>query len=445
MMLTEVAIFVPSVAQFRADYLQERVRRAEIAALTVLSAPDRMVSPELQAELLRRAEVLNIVVADGGVRQLVLTTPDLPPVIATYDLREAGFGQLVIDTIARMVSTETGVIRIISHPMAGTGEIEITLETGPLRAAIFDYGYRVLELSFVLLLTTAAMVFLAMRRFVVRPITEVVAEVKHFSDAPADPARIIRPHSGVREIAEAERAIAEMQREVHDALRTQARLASLGQAVAKISHDLRNILATTQLLADRIGASSDPGVARAAPKLLASLGRAIRLCERTLAYGRAEEAPPEPRVVQLQALAEEVIDGLGLAEGDPLVEAAIDIPPALTALADPEHLYRVLANLARNAEQAIRGAGRPGRLTIAARATEESVEIRVSDTGPGMPARALEHLFQPFRGGTRSEGTGLGLAIASELIQANGGELSLATSTTSGTEFRILLPKGAEA
>ena len=53
-MLTEVAIFVPSVARFRLDYLMEHVRRAEIAALTVLAAPDRMVSPELEAALLDR-------------------------------------------------------------------------------------------------------------------------------------------------------------------------------------------------------------------------------------------------------------------------------------------------------------------------------------------------------------------------------------------------------
>lgn len=442
-MLTEVAIFVPSVAQFRADYLQERVRRAEIAALTVLTAKDRMVDGELETELLRRAEVLNIVIGNDGVRQLVLNSPDLPPVIANYDLRETGFGQLIVDSVLRMISTEQGVARIISEPMAGLGdEIEITIEVGPLRAAMFDYAYRVLELSFILLLTTAMMVFLAMRRFVVRPIMNVVAGVKHFSENPEDSARIVRPESHVREIAEAEQAIAEMQREVHAALRAQARLASLGQAVAKISHDLRNILATTQLLADRISASDDPGVARSAPKLVASLGRAIRLCDRTLAYGRAEEAPPEPRLVRLRELAEEVVDELGLAPDDPHVQSAIEIPSWLTVRADPEHLYRVLSNLARNAEEAIRADGRPGQLTISAYATEDRIEIRVNDTGPGMPARALEHLFQPFRGGTRREGTGLGLAIANELVQANAGELSLVTSTTSGTEFRILLPLG---
>jgi signal transduction histidine kinase len=440
-MLTEVAIFVPSVARFRADYLMERVRRAEIAALTVLAAPDRMVSPALEAQLLQRAEVLNIVVARQGVRELVLTSPDLEPVFQTYDLREPGFGELMTDALTRLVTPQEGVIRVIAYAPAGMGEeLEVTLEAQPLRRAMIRYGLRVLQLSLLISLTTAAMVFFAVRRFVVRPITGVVAGVKSFSGNPEDPARIVRPQSGLSEIADAERAIAEMQREVHGALRARARLASLGEAVAKVSHDLRNILATAQLMADRIEASGDPGVARTAPKLIASLGRAIRLCESTLAYGKAEEAPPVARVVRLLDLAEEVVDGLGLTPEDPLVRCAVDVPPELTAQADPEQLYRVLANLARNAEQAIRTQGRPGEIAISARETDGSVEITVADTGPGMPARALEHLFEPFRGGTRREGTGLGLAIAHELVRVNGGELRLSTSTTTGTEFRILLP-----
>ena len=444
-MLTEVAIFVPSVARFRADYLMERVRRAEIAALTVLAAPDRMVSPELEAELLGRAEVLNIVVGREGLRELVLTGPALAAVSDTYDLRDPHFGELVADALACLATCEDGVLRVIADAPAGMGEeLEVTLAAAPLRHAMVEFGLRVLQLSLVISLTTAAMVFFAVRRFVVRPITGVVAEVKRFSDNPEDPERIIRPQSRLGEIADAERAVAEMQRQVHAALRARARLASLGEAVAKISHDLRNILATAQLMADRIEASQDPGVVRTAPKLIASLGRAIRLCQSTLAYGRAEEAPPVARMVLLRDLAEEVVDGLGLTPDDPLLRATVEVPAELTVRADPEHLFRVLSNLTRNAEQAIRAHGRPGTVTISAGeaggAAGGTVEIVVADTGPGMPARALEHLFEPFRGGTRREGTGLGLAIANELVRANGGELRLTSSTTGGTEFRIVLP-----
>ena len=443
-MLSEVAIFVPSVARFRLDYLIERVRRAEIAALTVMAAPDRMISPELEAELLAKAEALNVAVEREGVRELVLQSGQFDEVIESFDLREPAIWKLIMDALACMLASGKGVIRVIAHAPADMGKvIEVTLEAGPLRAAMLDYGLRILRLSLVISLTTAAMVFFAVRRFVVRPITEVIGDVKRFSENPEDPTRIITPRSRLGEIAEAERALAEMEREVHGALKARARLASLGEAVAKISHDLRNILATAQLMADRLEASREPIVARTAPKLIASLGRAIRLCQSTLTYGKAEEAPPEPRVVRLRTLAEEVVEGLGLAPDDPVVRCEVDIGPDMAVRADPEHLYRVLANLARNAEQAIRAHGRPGALAIAARRVGGAVEIAVSDTGPGMPAKALEHLFEPFRGGTRRDGTGLGLAIAHELVMANGGELRLVTSTTSGTEFRVVLPATA--
>jgi signal transduction histidine kinase len=443
-MLTEVAIFVPSVARFRLDYLMERVRRAEIAALTVLAAPDRMVSSALEAELLAKAEVLNVAVVREGMRELVLQSPGVEPVIETFDLRDPPIWDLIADALECMATGAKGVIRVIALAPADLGkELEVTLEVAPLRAAMIDYGLRILRLSLLISLTTAAMVFFAVRRAVVRPITRLISDVKRFSENPEDPARIVSPQSRVGEIAEAERALAEMEREVLGALRARARLASLGEAVAKVSHDLRNILATAQLMADRLETSRDPIVARTAPKLIASLGRAIRLCRSTLTYGKAEEAPPEPRVVRLRDLAEEVVEGLGLAPDDPMVRSEIDIGPDMAARADPEHLYRVLANLARNAEQAIRAQGRPGALTIAARSAGGAVEITVADTGPGMPAKALEHLFEPFRGGTRRDGTGLGLAIAHELVAVNGGELRLVSSTTSGTEFRIVLPATA--
>ena len=442
-MLAEVAIFLPSVARFRQDYLMDRVRRAEIAALAIKEAPDNMVSQQLEAELLDRAEVLNVVARREGTRQLMLQGEMPGPVSATYDLREPGILELMRDAILRLSDPSDGIIRVIAYAPADMGrEMEITVRTAPMTTALRAYGLKILILSLVISLTTAAMVFFAVRRAVVRPITEVISNVKAFSENPEDPGRIIKPHSRVGEIAEAETAVQDMQRDVHAALKARARLASLGEAVAKISHDLRNILGTTQLMADRLEVSNDPIVARTAPKLLGSLDRAIRLCQSTLAYGKAEEAPPETRTIVLAELAEEVIESLGL-QDDGQVQSVVDIGPDTVVEADPEQLYRVLSNLARNAHQAIRANGRPGRLSIIAVANDTHCEISVIDTGPGMPAKAREHLFKPFQGGTRREGTGLGLAIASELVRANGGQLKLISSTTAGTEFRIVFPSAA--
>jgi signal transduction histidine kinase len=440
-MLAEIAIFVPSVARFREDYLMDRVRRAEIAALTVLAAPDQMVSRELEAELIQRADVLNVVVRREGVREMVLTSGTLAPIIGSYDLRDPPITELIMDALARISASSGGVIRVIAFAPEDMGkELEITLRAGPLTDSMRAFGLNILILSLAISIVTSVMVFFAVRRAVVRPITDVIANVKHFSENPEDAARIIDPGSRVGEIADAETAVSEMQRDVHAALKSRSRLASLGEAVAKVNHDLRNILATTQLMVDRLEMSSDPIVARTTPKLLNSLDRAIRLCQSTLTYGKAEETPPETRNVAVAVLASEVLEGLGLLPGDGTVDGQVVIGPDVVVCADPEHLYRVLNNLVRNAAQAIRNTGSDGKITVAAHIAPSGVDISVSDTGPGLPAKTIEHLFKPFRGSTSREGTGLGLAIAHELAAANGGNLRLVTSTTTGTEFRLTLP-----
>ncbi len=440
-MLVEVAIFVPSVARFRFDYLSEGVVRAEIAAMSVLAAPDGMVSPELQAQLLEKTGALNIVLRQEEARTLILERGEMTEVDATFDLRMVGIPDLIVDALRRMFLSDGDIIRVIGPVTQLDAEaIEITLDSRPLRAAMIDYGWRIFRLSLLISVVTAVIIFLAVRLFVVSPLMRVIGNVKAFQRNPEDPARIIEPSSRVGEVAEAERALAAMQRDVLGALRERARLASLGEALAKVSHDLRNMLSTGHLMADRLETSRDPLVARTVPKLIASLDRAISLCQRTLDYGRAEEAPPVLRQVRLRALAEEVVEGLGLG-GDGLVHCRIEIPDSATVLADPEYLYRILANLMRNAAEAITAAGRPGEIVVTVGREDGEHVIHLRDTGPGMPAKAMENLFMPFRGAARRGGAGLGLAIAHELVRAHGGRLELIASTTAGTEFAIHLPE----
>jgi signal transduction histidine kinase len=450
-MLVEVAIFVPSVARFRADYLAERLVRAQIASLSVLAAPDGMVTPELQAQLLVKTEALNIVLKRAGTRTLILSHDNMALVSDTFDLRGMDAAEMIVDALTRMlIGGESDVIRVIGAPTVIDAEtIEITLDSGPLKAAMIDYGWRIFKLSLIISIITAAMIFVTVRRFVVSPLMGVIENVKAFQENPEDPARIIRPSSRLGEVADAEQALAEMQEDVLTALRERSRLASLGEALAKISHDLRNMLSTGYLMADRLEMSRDPLVARTLPKLIGSLDRAINLCQRTLDYGSVEETAPEFRPVWLRALAVEVAVAVGLdidgsGSGASAVRCRIDIPERYTMQADPEQLYRILANLLRNATEAITASSGPGEVRIEVRETERQHEIRVHDTGPGIPAKALENLFKPFRGGMRHGGTGLGLAIAEELVCAHGGELQLISSTTEGTEFVIRLPSEAE-
>ena len=440
-MLAEVLIFVPSIARYRADFMLTRLKQAQIAALTQLAAED-MVSPELETELLANAEVYNVVLRRDEVRQLVLSSPVPGEIHASYDLRMAGAWELIRDAFGILLDPENRIIRVIGYPVQDAGTlIEVTMETKPLRDAMVDYGLRILVLSALISVVTAFLLFLAVQRLLVLPIRRVVHHMKTYAEAPEDARRVIEPNADVEELLAAEEALQSMQTQLTGALRQKERLAQLGGAVAKISHDLRNILTTAQLFADRIEHSADPAVARSAPKLVNSISRAVSLCETTLAFGKAEEPPPQLRRFSLAQLATEVVEGEGLG-AESSITCLIDVAPGMMIRADSEQLYRVLSNLIRNARQAIEATGQPGTIEISAGEDEAEWWIRVGDTGPGLPPKAREHLFSAFQGGARKGGTGLGLAIAAELVRGHGGRLELARSDTDGTEFAIHLPKG---
>ncbi|MGB5864424.1 MAG: HAMP domain-containing sensor histidine kinase [Sulfitobacter sp.] len=440
-MIAEIMIFVPSVARFREDYMLNRLERAQIASLALLA--DDMIDVELEAELLRNAEVFNVVLRRDEVRQLVLSSP-MPQVITrTVDLRDNSPLTLIRGAMLRMVTPENEIIRVIGAPVREAGLlIEVTMETGPMRDAMLDYGVRILILSAVISVITALLLFMAMRVFLVKPIKGVVGHMQRYAAAPEDARRIIVPSAGVTELREAEEALKSLQTELTSALRQKERLAQLGSAVSKISHDLRNIMTTAQLFTDRIEMSEDPAVARMAPKLVSSITRAVHLCESTLAFGRAEEPGPTLTLVRLENIVDELFESERLSVGDYDLTLHSKVPAQLEVRADPEQMYRVLGNLIRNARQAIIASGKPGEIVITASETPTEWTITLLDTGPGLPPKAQEHLFAPFQGSVRKGGSGLGLAISAELVRGHGGTIELSRTDAAGTEFTINLPKG---
>jgi signal transduction histidine kinase len=445
-MLAEVLIFAPSVARFREEYLLARLERAQIASLALL-ASDGSIAGELAGELLENAGVFNVALRRDEVRELVLSSPVPGQISATFDMRDASSLGLIRDAFQEMSLRAPRIIRVIGNPVQDGGLlIEITLDTGTLQRQIWDYGKRILLISLIISASTALLLFLSVRFFVVTPMRRVIQSMAAYAEAPQDANRIITPKSSIHELREAEEALNKMQTELTGLLRQKERLAQLGGSVARISHDLRNMLSTASMLADRMEQSDDPGVKRAAPKLVGSLSRAINLCESTLAFGKAEEPPPRLAQVLLAPLVEDVLDSerLALREGAQITLLS-DIPATLRLRADGEQLFRVLHNLVRNARQALEATAQPGEIEVTA--TEKrldgvfGVSIRVGDTGPGLPARAREHLFEAFQGGVRKGGAGLGLAISAELVRGHGGRLDLTRSDSDGTEFRIFLPQ----
>ncbi|MFK7751188.1 MAG: sensor histidine kinase [Sedimentitalea sp.] len=443
-MLAEILIFVPSIARFREDYLLNRLERAQIASLALLA--DDMLEMELEAELLENAEVFNVVLRRDEVRQLVLSSPIPQPIAGTFDLRDPSAVSLIGDAVKRLGNPENEMIRVMGAPVREAGlMIEVTMETAPMRAAMVDYGLRILMLSAVISVFTAVLLFIAVRVFLVTPIKGVVGYMKRYAAAPEDARGIITPRAGVRELREAEEALLSLQTELTQALKQRERLAQLGGAVAKVSHDLRNILTSAQLFTDRIETSEDPLVRRLAPKLVGSITRAVSLCESTLAFGRAEEPAPRLSFFELGPIIDDVIDSETLAIGEAPVSLRQDIPMMMQLRADPEQLFRVIQNLVRNARQVLVATGKPGEVLVHAFEDETAWWIEVRDTGPGLPPKAKDHLFTPFQGGARKGGSGLGLAIAFELVRGHGGRLELAETGPEGTCFRICLPREMDA
>jgi signal transduction histidine kinase len=445
LMIGELLVFVPSVANFRVNWLKQRVMMAELAALAVEAADDNTVPAPLRAELLESAGVLVLVVRRNDARQLVLS-PEQPPMIdASYDLRNTSAIEAIIDAGVVLMHGGNRVIGVLDNPSSmNANVVELALEEKPLFDAMVRYAINILTLSIILALILAGLLFIALNRILVRPVRRLSSNMLKFSRNPEDRSRIITPSGRSDEIGIAEVELQQMQTELSDILSQKNRLASLGLAVSKVSHDLRNMLASAQLISDRLAMVDDPTVQRFVPKLIASLDRAITFCSDTLKFGRADEQPPRREMFALRALVDEVLD-LSVTEAASKVVFYNEVPEALRADADRDQLFRVLMNLLRNAAEALDGSlagrtGAEGKVHVRAHREGSSCILEVADNGPGVPERARAHLFEAFRGSQRQGGTGLGLAISSELVRAHGGQIRLLDSSEPGSVFQIVIP-----
>jgi signal transduction histidine kinase len=433
-LIGEVLIYVPSISRFRLVYLEERIAAAHLATLSLEASDDVGLPDELEAELLDHA----------GVQSVTLRTPtahlmlgELPPVDRIYDLREAGPYRLIVDAFRTLRAGGARTIRVIGiSPMAPAVIVDVSLAERGLWNAMVGYSWRILNLSLIISVLTAILVYASLQLLIVRPLRRVSESVVAFRRHPEDAGSDLPPVGRGDEIGVVQNEIARMQKGLRSALAQKARLAALGGAVGKINHDLRNILATVMVLSDRLEQSADPKVRRVAPRIIESLERAARLCADTLTFARTEPAAPTRAPFALKALVDEVRDAV-VGPFYPEVRLASEIDPGLFLHADRDQLYRVVMNLVRNACQAMPAGG---RVRIGARPAGDRLVIEVEDEGQGIPEAARSHLFEPFAGPRRPESSGLGLAIVREILKAHGGDIELVRTGPEGTLFRFWLP-----
>ena len=432
-MLGEVMIYTPSVARFRLSYLQDRLADAHLAALALEATPARAVSAELERRLLRYTQAYLVEVKAGHAYTYMLGDSMPPPADLRIDLREGSAVGHIRAAIDTLLQPGNRVLQVAGPSPNDPGvSVEIVIDERPMRREMLAYSERILQLSIIISLLTAALVYLSLRWLLVRPMQRLTEAMTRFRENPEDQFRTIRPDGRRDEIGMAQRELAQMQAGLRAALLQRARLAALGEAVTKINHDLRNMLASAQLLSDRLAASDDPDVQRVTPSLFRALDRAASLCGRVLEYARAGTPNLRPATFPLSELVADV--GVQVTAGaDTAWEN--DVPPGLRLHADRDQLFRALANVGRNAVEA--GAR---RVRVSAESHNGWVSVTVADDGPGLPAKARERLFRPFAGSAKSSGSGLGLAIARELMHAHGGEIFLIETGPEGTVFRLDLP-----
>lgn len=439
-MLSEVVIYVPTIANFRLAWLTDRLTIADAASLVIEAADRGEVPRQIQDDLLSAVGATAIAIRDGSTSRLIASVDMPPDVDVTADLRTMNPARDIIDAFGTLIAPDKRILRVIGVSRAGP-VIELIIDDRALRAAMLRYSVNILWLSALISVITGGLLYFSLNRLLVRPMRLLSDNMVAFSEAPENAGRVITPSGRADEIGVAEEHLAEMQRDLQATLREQRHLADLGLAVSKVNHDLRNMLASAQLFTDRLGSLPDPNVQRFAPKLIAALDRAISYTQATLAYGRAREAAPDRRLVALDRLVADVADALGL-DGHPTISFENRVPGGLEIDADPEQLFRVLVNLCRNAVQALDGDQNPvivRRLTVSGRREGAAAVIGVADTGPGVPEMAQARLFQAFQG-ARPGGTGLGLAIAAEIVRAHGGTIALAETPGPGATFAIVIP-----
>ena len=444
--LAGLLILPSSVAQYEVGWLADRVRAGELASLAVEDRePNKTVSVKLTSELLRGANVVRVAVQSGGVRRLALSN-GRPITQAPYlvDLRAgASFDQLAAP-VETLFSGRDRLVRVIDRPHFREGDlVEVVVSDGPLKHQLFAYLLRLLSIAAIISLVAGVLVYLSLNALFVRPMQRITKAMERFRADPDDPGASLRPSGRRDEIGQAEDELDRMQADLRAALASRARLAALGEAVAKINHDLRNMLTSAQIASERLAQSGDPTVARALPRLERALDRAVTLASNVLAYGKSDEAAPALETLWLAPAVEAAAEDAGLTPEGVRLDLHVDARARI--LTDPDQLHRILVNLLRNAREAIaaQGAGQ-GAIQVSLDPGEGVSVIRIADNGPGVPERVQERLFQPFTGSGRAGGAGLGLAIARELAQSQGGDLTLAKSGSDGAVFELRLPGAPE-
>src|SRR5574341_187943 len=245
----------------------------------------------------------------------------------------------------------------------------------------------------------------------------------------------------IRKFDDMEDQLAEREEELkgkNEELLRSRKLAAIGTLAAGVAHELNNplnnIYLSTQVLVRELGDAAPPAVKEVADDIVGQTVRVKKIVGDLLSFARGRD--PQLRDVDLRDLVRSVFNRMRGAA--PQTAFALEADEnAVVVPIDPEQMEQVFINLFTNAQEAMSGRGEV-RVTVLP--AENAVQIRISDTGPGIPQDSLEKVFEPFYT-TREKGTGLGLAIVFNIVKKHEGEITVESEEGKGTTFTITLPR----
>lgn len=445
-LVAEILIFIPSTASMRMRWLTNLLDTVAPVALVLEDEKDQIRSRDSQDKILYATNSKSISITTDGQTSVLATSAQPFIVDANVNPRQTSESQAIWDAFATLFDSTERNLRVTSTIPNTDKTLEIVISSLPLRSALLVYARYVAIISLLISIMAAGFIYLIIHEMLLRPVIRMHRDMISFAEKPDDPSRIILPEQRQDELGIAQQQLALMQTNLQQTYTERKHLADLGMAVSKINHDMRNILASAQLMSDSLAEVKDPAVKRFAPRLIRTLSRAISYSESVVAYGRTKEAAPNPRRTVLHSIVQDVEDVIN---SDNLHNISFinEVPDDFILTTDDEQLFRILTNLCRNAMQALQSMPDPigeedfkKQITVQATTAHNQIFIDVRDNGPGLSPKAKENLFTAFRGSTRNDGTGLGLVIVQDLVRANGGEILYCEESQPGAHFRIILP-----
>ncbi len=420
---SEPQALTPADEALLAEALAERTRLVQEARYVV---DDALANPERLGGADNLADVRILHQAISKIEAAVAADEDRPPSEVVGDIRAQS------DITRQFVALESLVARAIRE----------------LSDQVRQAG-RETERTTIVLTIAASLLALAAALgviFTLRPLRQLTASVRRLGRGDWEQRiELAKSQAGdeVSQLAREFNLMAEALQERERRLIRGERLAAVGRLAAQVTHEIRNPLSSValnaELLEDELESAS-PEAHILLARITGEVDRLALITEDYLAFARRQK--PDVQPFDLAAEIDNLLDFIDEEFSQAGIKLRRQLPERAPLRGDASQLRQALLNLLRNAKEALQelppGARSPA-ITLTLTTSEKSVQVTITDNGPGIEGEEAERIFEAFYT-RKAQGTGLGLAIVQQIVSDHGGTVQISRSGPEGTEFVIDLP-----